>query len=68
MTKTKINVDGMSCQHCVKAVTDAVSAVPGVKKVKVSLKAKTADVAYDADTTTLETIVSAITGAGYEVA
>lgn len=30
----ELKVTGMSCQHCVKAVTDALTAVPGVSAVK----------------------------------
>lgn len=34
----KLKVDGMHCQNCVKAVTEAVSALPGAKGVEVSLE------------------------------
>ena len=34
----KLKVDGMHCQNCVKAVTEAVSALPGAKGVDVSLE------------------------------
>ena len=34
----KLKVDGMHCQNCVKAVTEAVSALPGAKGVVVSLE------------------------------
>ena len=37
-----IVVHGMSCQHCQKAVTEAIAAVPGVESVVVSLEQKTA--------------------------
>lgn len=30
-TGTTLNIDGMTCGHCVQAVTKALSAVPGVK-------------------------------------
>ena len=33
-----IPVGGMSCQHCVKAVTEKLSAMPGVDKVEVNLQ------------------------------
>jgi copper chaperone len=34
-----IKITGMTCGHCVKAVTEALAKVPGVKEVKdVSLK------------------------------
>ena len=32
MEKTILNVNGMSCEHCVRAVTKAVGAVPGGKQ------------------------------------
>ncbi len=42
--KTSINVGGMSCEHCVMAVTKAIEKVEGVKSVKVSLKKGKADI------------------------
>ncbi len=35
---TTINVKGMSCNHCVMAVTRALNAVEGVADVRVSLE------------------------------
>lgn len=35
--KSKYIVTGMTCGHCVNHVTEQVSAVPGVKRVKVKL-------------------------------
>ena len=35
-----LKVNGMSCQHCVNAVNDAVTKLVGVKQVKVDLKEK----------------------------
>jgi len=32
-----LNVTGMTCDHCVKAVTDAVRAIPGTRAVVVDL-------------------------------
>ncbi len=43
MIKT-IAIEGMHCQHCVKAVNDALAAVPGVEAVEVSLEKKQATV------------------------
>jgi len=42
MTERVLNVEGMSCQHCVAHVTDALEAVRGVKNVRVSLEDGTA--------------------------
>ncbi|GHU79493.1 copper chaperone CopZ [Clostridia bacterium] len=67
MDKTIIKVDGMSCEHCVTAITKAVSALSGVSNVKVDLKAKTVTVTYDAAKTPLDKIKFEIEDQGYEV-
>ncbi len=67
MTKTVITVDGMSCEHCVNAVTKAVGALPGVSGAAVSLADKTATVEYDPSAVTIEDIKAAIEDQGYEV-
>ena len=33
-----VKIKGMSCQHCVKAVTKALSEIAGIKDVKVDLE------------------------------
>lgn len=33
----KIKIEGMSCQHCVMAVTKALGSIPGIKNLKVDL-------------------------------
>ena len=67
MEKIIINVEGMSCSHCVNAVTKAVEGLDGVSKVKVDLEAKTATVDYDSDRITPEIIKAAIEDEGYDV-
>jgi copper ion binding protein len=62
--KTVLSVEGMSCQHCVKAVTDALSALPGVEKVKVDLKKGEAKIKHDAEVG-IQTLKDAITTAGF---
>ncbi len=37
MTTTTFRVDGMTCGHCVRAVTEELSALPGVTGVDVDL-------------------------------
>jgi copper chaperone len=67
--ETKIlKVDGMSCDHCVKAVTEAVSALDGVESANVSLAGSTAEVRYDPSKVSLDAIKAAITGEDFEVA
>ena len=67
MEKTVLQVQGMSCQHCVKAVHNAVSALPGVESVEVNLAGKTATVTYDPDQCPLEKIKLEIEDQGYDV-
>lgn len=35
--RTELQIQGMSCQHCVKAVDGALRAVPGVETVEVAV-------------------------------
>ena len=66
-TQTReFSVGGMHCGGCVKSVTGAVSRVPGVKHVDVSLENNAAKVEYDATLATPEAIVAAIEGAGFD--
>lgn len=37
-----VKIKGMSCQHCVMAVTKALEAIEGIKNVSVDLKTGTA--------------------------
>lgn len=39
MTQTRLLVEGMTCQHCVHAVTEEVSALPTVSDVDIQLVA-----------------------------
>lgn len=41
-----LQVEGMTCPHCVQHVQEALKAVKGVKSAKVSLEAKSAQVTY----------------------
>ena len=67
MEKIVLKVGGMSCAHCVKAVTSALTAIPGVGSARADLEAKTAAVEYDPTQTTLEAIRLGIEDAGYEI-
>ena len=61
---TKLKIEGMTCSHCVKAVTEALAEVPGVDKViEVNLEQGQAEVSGNADSAAL---VSAVAEAGYE--
>jgi copper chaperone len=61
--ETRIRVTGMTCMHCVAAVTKSLQEVPGVETADVSLDNKEAVVTGTADTADL---LVAIQNEGYE--
>jgi copper chaperone len=64
---TSIKIKGMSCQHCVMAVTKALGALDGVKNVKVDLKTGMATF-EEVKAVDPKAVAAAIKKAGYEVA
>ena len=60
-----LEVSGMSCGHCVAAITTAVSALPGVDGVDVDLGGGTVRVNGTPDAAQ---VMAAIEDAGYDVA
>jgi copper ion binding protein len=62
----KLKVEGMTCGHCVMHVQKALEALPGVKKVTVSLPNKEATVIHEAGKVTKEQMLKAIDEAGYK--
>lgn len=67
MEKSILKVGGMSCEHCVRAVTGAVGALPGVDRVSVDLAGNAVEVEYDPSKTTLDRIKLEIEEQGYEI-
>ncbi|MCX5781055.1 MAG: copper ion binding protein [Firmicutes bacterium] len=67
-SETKLlNVEGMSCMHCVNAIKTAVGSLPGISKVEVDLMGKKAEVEFDPDQVSIEAVKAKIVEAGYEV-
>ena len=64
MKQLKLDVSGMSCGHCVSAVQEALSAVPGVKVETVEIGAAT--VSFDETKVSVGDLVDAVSDAGYE--
>ncbi|MDR3277471.1 MAG: copper ion binding protein [Oscillospiraceae bacterium] len=67
MEKITLKIEGMSCGHCVKAVTDALAALAGVSDIAVSLEGKSAAFSYDAAAVSLDAVRAAIEEEGYDV-
>ena len=66
MEKVKLNVKGMSCQHCVKAVESALGAIDAVSSVKAKLSSGTAVLLYDRAKTNGGALKAAINAQGYQ--
>jgi copper chaperone len=67
MENVTLNVQGMSCGHCVKAVEGGVGELPGISEVKVDLQAAQVTVAFDGAQVSVDTIKEAIEEQGYDV-
>jgi copper chaperone len=67
MKKTVIKVEGMSCEHCVNAITKALGVLPGIAKVAVDLATKSVTVEHDSSQTDLAKIKAEIEEQGYDV-
>jgi copper chaperone len=63
-TPTTFNVPGISCQHCIDAITREVTAVEGVADIAVDLDAKTVAVVGGDDSA----VRAAIDEAGFDIA
>ena len=67
MQKTKLKIGGMSCQHCVKTVTDALTELEGVQRAKVNLRKGEAVVRFNELYITPTRLKDAITEVGFKV-
>lgn len=65
MTNLTLQVEGMSCQHCVNSIESALRAMGAIGKV--NLVAHTVEVTWTDSLISLETVKEAIEEQGYEV-
>lgn len=56
-----LSIDGMTCGHCIQAVTQVIAAVPGAMARSVSLGAAT----IEADDAAAHAVIAALDEAGY---
>lgn len=67
MEKIELQVKGMTCEHCVMTVTQALKSVEGVRAADVNLEKELAKVTYDSSKASREDLTNAVQEAGYRV-
>lgn len=67
MKNLTLEVQGMSCGHCVNAVEGSVGKLAGVEQVKVNLADAQVNVAFDESQVSIDTIKETIEDQGYDV-
>jgi copper chaperone len=65
--RVTLQVEGMSCGHCVKAIENSVTAISGVDNVQVQLDSGTVNVEFNKDVVEIEQITNAIEDQGYTI-
>ena len=65
MATATLKVTGMSCDHCVRTVTNALKGSAGVRDAQVDLKAGKAVVEYEEGTTTPRALANVVMDEGY---
>ncbi|TCP28893.1 copper chaperone [Scopulibacillus darangshiensis] len=68
MIDQTLNVQGMSCGHCVNSIEGNVGKLDGVASVKVHLENGKVDLRFDQDKVSLKEITDVIEEQGYDVA
>lgn len=66
MKKIKLNITGMTCNHCVSRVETALSELEGVERVKINLKKESAKINYDEKLKKIDDLKKAVEEAGYQ--
>jgi copper chaperone CopZ len=63
MSKLELAIEGMSCGHCVAAVSDALRELPGVTVERVGIGS--AALTYEPEKVSVDDIMLAVEDAGY---
>ena len=67
MEHTTLKIEGMTCDHCKAAVTNALTELKGLKDVEVNVKEGTAKVAYDSSNVSISEMNEAVEEQGYDI-
>ncbi|MDA5111073.1 copper chaperone CopZ [Brevibacillus agri] len=67
MSTVTLNVQGMSCNHCVNSIEGALNKLEGVQSAKVSLADNQVTVTFDESAVSLDKVKETIEDQGYDV-
>ena len=67
MANQTLNVEGMTCDHCVQTIKEAVNNLVGISRVEVDLENKQVAVEYDKALVKLYSITDKIVEIGFKV-
>ena len=67
MRQETIKVEGMTCQHCVQTITEALNNITGLNTVNVDLVKKEVSVKFNENETKLKKICDKIIEVGFEL-
>ena len=68
LARTSLLVPDMSCDHCVRTITNTLSPIAGVASVSVDLPTKRVEVAYDPAQVSTADMADALAAEDYPVA
>ena len=67
MANQTLNIEGMTCDHCVQTIKEAVNNLVGISRVEVDLENKQVAVEYDKALVKFDSITDKIVEIGFEV-
>ena len=67
MASQALKVEGMTCEHCVQTIKDAVIKLIGITKIEIDLQNKIVAVNFDQEHTNVESIKEKMISAGFKV-
>ena len=67
MGEITLRIEGMSCGHCVKEVSEALSRIGGVSDIQISLEQSSAMVVFDESVTGADQMAGALDAIGFKV-
>lgn len=68
MAKTTLSVPDISCEHCERTITEALTPIDGVREVKVDIPSKQVNVEYDETTVDVNKFKAVLQEEDYPVA